>query len=187
MRAYEHRAIGDAATGGALVNIGGESADERFMLSFGDVVALSGDFFRPGGSPMSAPGHWQATRREAETSGRLFSLGRTPGEAGTRLDSRDEIICALKVTTVDEGVIDPPVLAGDGHDGRVLTDAADPRPLDRHDAVGRGRALLPEQGLRRPARSVGPCPSASPPCRLGPRRGSHAPAAPGAAGAAAPA
>lgn len=107
MRAYEHRAIGDAATGAALVNIGGESADERFMLSFGDVVALSGDFFRPGGSPMSAPGHRQATRREAETSGRLFSLGRTPGEAGTRLDSRDEIICALKVTTVDEDVVDP--------------------------------------------------------------------------------
>jgi len=48
-----------------------------------------------------------------------------------------------------------PVVAGDSHDGRVLTDAADPRPLDRRDGVGRGRSLLPEPGLLRPARSVG--------------------------------
>lgn len=47
MRAYEHRAIGDAATGAAAVNLGGESTGDRFLLSFGDVVALSGDFFRP--------------------------------------------------------------------------------------------------------------------------------------------
>lgn len=107
MRAYEHRAIGDAATGAALVNVGGESAEERFLLSFGDVVALSGDFFRPHGSPTSGLEYWQAARPEADGSGRLFSLARVPGEAGTRLNTRDEIICALKVTTVDEVFVDP--------------------------------------------------------------------------------
>ncbi len=107
MRAYEHRAIGDAATGAALVNVGGESAEERFLLSFGDVVALSGDFFRPHGSSPSGPEDCQAARPEGDGSGRLFSLARAPGEAGTRLDTRDEIVCALKVTTVDEAFVDP--------------------------------------------------------------------------------
>ncbi|MGC1734261.1 MAG: hypothetical protein WA731_16655 [Pseudonocardiaceae bacterium] len=107
MRAYEHRAIGDAATGAALVNVGGESAEERFLLSFGDVVALSGDYFRPHGSPNPGLECRQAARPEADGSGRLFSLACAPGEAGTRLDTRDEIICALKVTTVDEVFVDP--------------------------------------------------------------------------------
>ena len=48
MRSYEHRAIGDEATGAARVNVGGDGTDERFDLTFGDVVALSGDYFRPG-------------------------------------------------------------------------------------------------------------------------------------------
>ena len=50
MDGNEQRNIGDPATGGALVNLGGESADERFWLSFGDVMALSGDYFMPGAS-----------------------------------------------------------------------------------------------------------------------------------------
>ena len=95
MRSYEHRAVGDAATGSAMVNIGGETVEEAFWLSFGDVVALSGDFFRPGDTS------------EEETSGRLFGLARRPGQGGTRPDSRDEIICALKVATVDEALPDP--------------------------------------------------------------------------------
>ena len=48
MRSYEHRLIGDTATDAAMVNVGGESVDEAFWLSFGDVVAVCGDFFRPG-------------------------------------------------------------------------------------------------------------------------------------------
>ncbi|MGH3781840.1 MAG: hypothetical protein ACRDRO_14760 [Pseudonocardiaceae bacterium] len=107
MRAYEHRAIGDAATGAALVNIGGESVEERFLLSFGDVVALSGDYFRPDGSPTSGLEYCNAAQPEVDGSGRLFSLACAPGQAGTRLDTRDEIICALKVTTVDEVFVDP--------------------------------------------------------------------------------
>ena len=66
MRSYEHRAIGDAATGGALVNVGGESAEARFLLSFGDVVALSGDYFRPGNLP---------------------ELAALPGKEGARIDT----------------------------------------------------------------------------------------------------
>lgn len=95
MRAYEHRSIGDAATGGAGVNLGGESADEQFVVTFGDVVALSGDFFRP-----------------AEASGGLFDLAAVPGKAGTRPDSRDELVCALKVSTLDEAVVDPRFVPG---------------------------------------------------------------------------
>ncbi len=33
--------VGQAATGGAPVQVGGNSAEERFVLSYGDVVALS--------------------------------------------------------------------------------------------------------------------------------------------------
>lgn len=77
------------------------------MLSFGDVVALSGDFFRPVGLPGSGVDYWQAARPDAEVSGRLFSLARVSGEFGTRIDTHDEIVCALKVTTVDEAFVDP--------------------------------------------------------------------------------
>lgn len=104
MRAYEHRAIGDEASGDALVNLGGESGDERFMLGFGDVVALSGDFFRPEGATDSTGTY---VRSSAGASGRLFDLALVPGEAGTRPDTRDEIVCALKVATLDEAVVDP--------------------------------------------------------------------------------
>lgn len=90
MRSHEHRSLGDAATGAAFVNLGGESAEERFWLTYGDVVALSGDFFGPA----------------AQGRGNLFDLARVPGQSGMRLGTRDEILCALKVTTVDEAVVD---------------------------------------------------------------------------------
>jgi hypothetical protein len=83
---HEHRDIGDTAAGGAQVNVGGESAGEQFWLGYGDVMALSGDYFTP------------------ET---LFSLARMPGRRGTRLETRDEIVCALKVIAADEGFADP--------------------------------------------------------------------------------
>ena len=107
MRAYEHRVIGDAATDAAMVNLGGESVGERFLLSFGDVVSLSGDFFRPDGEATCDPRPWRAARARTEVSGRLFSLAAIEGRAGTRLDTRDEIVCALKVSTVDEAFVDP--------------------------------------------------------------------------------
>lgn len=106
MKAHEHRTIGDAATGGSLVNLGGEPPDERFVVSFGDVVALSGDFFQPGDSPFSRMGRANGARSGADPSGRLFDLAMVTGEAGTRPESRDEIVCALKVASLDEAVVD---------------------------------------------------------------------------------
>lgn len=103
VRSYEHRAVGDAATGAAMVNVGGESAEEAFWLSFGDVVALSGDFFRPRGA---TPAGCQVEAVE-RAGGALFTMGGLPGQGGTRPGTRDEIICALKVATVDEAVVDP--------------------------------------------------------------------------------
>lgn len=101
----EHRDIGDAATGGALVNLGGESAKERFWLSYGDVMALSGDYFVPESSHGSADD--PPANGDALVAGKLFSLARIPGEEGTKPETRDEIVCALKVMTIDEVIIDP--------------------------------------------------------------------------------
>jgi len=81
----EHRAIGDAATGGAMVNVGGESPEEAFWLTHGDVVALSGDYFRPGTG-----------------AGGLVTLARVAGRSGTLVGTRDELVAALKVASVDE-------------------------------------------------------------------------------------
>jgi hypothetical protein len=81
----EHRDIGDSAFGHGMVNLGGESSEEEFWLGYGDVMALSGDYFRPQD---------------------LFALARIAGERGTRVGTRDEIVCALKVMAVDEVAVD---------------------------------------------------------------------------------
>lgn len=94
MKSYEHRTVGQAATADALVQVGGDSTEESFVLSYGDVVALSGDFFAGKVGP------------EDLTSGDLFQLATIPGDRGTKLGSRDEIICALKVMAVDGAFID---------------------------------------------------------------------------------
>jgi hypothetical protein len=86
MKSREHRAVGQAAAGDALVNAGGECAEQRCVLSYGDVVALSGDYFTPED---------------------LFRLAAIPGKRGTQPGTRDEIICALKVMAVDEAYVDP--------------------------------------------------------------------------------
>gem|GEM_PF-2352804 len=105
MNGNEHRDVGDAASGGARVNVGGGSSREQFWLSFGDVVALSGDYFMPGPARRSSrrEGHADA----GEDLATLFSLARIPGEHGAKPGSRDEIICALHVMTVDEAFVDP--------------------------------------------------------------------------------
>jgi hypothetical protein len=107
VKSYEHRSVGDAATGAAMVNTGGDSADEAFWLSFGDVVALSGDYF---------------------AGGTLFDVAPLRGQGGTRLGTRDEIVCALKVAAVDEDVPDPRF----ERDGRFGHFAFSPR-ADRTD------------------------------------------------------
>lgn len=95
MKAHEHRAIGDDATGGALVDVASADAHERFLLRHGDVIALSGDFFLADPSPMGGP-----------SSIGLFDLAAIPGDRGQTPGTRDEIVCALKVMSVDEAVTD---------------------------------------------------------------------------------
>ncbi len=112
MRSQEHRSIGDEATGGALVNLGGEATDERFLLTFGDVVALSGDYLKPHGS------------RGARPPDALFSLAATPGP-------RDEIVCALKVMSVDEEFVDPRFEAGGAFSGYGFSPRADRSDVER--------------------------------------------------------
>lgn len=133
MKSHEHRSIGDAATGGALVNLGVESADDGLFLSYGDVMALSGDFFRPDGVPATdgAPPGANPLPTPADRSGRLFSLALVPGEAGARPDSRDEIICALKVAAVDEAMADPRFEQGGRFAAYRFSDHADRTEVER--------------------------------------------------------
>ena len=105
MNGNEHRGVGDTASGGARVNVGGRSSREQFWLSFGDVVALSGDYFRPGLASGSSCREGDADAGEDLAT--LFSLARVPGEQAAKPGSRDEIICALQVMTVDEAFVDP--------------------------------------------------------------------------------
>jgi hypothetical protein len=101
----EHRAVGEAATAGALVPLGGDCAEERCVLSYGDVIALSGDFFTS-----HHPGTHGVERTQVEpedpTSDDLFRLTAIPGKWGTEPGTRDEIICALKVMAVDGAFVD---------------------------------------------------------------------------------
>lgn len=105
MKSLEHRAVGEVATGGALVQVGGAYAEERFVLSYGDVVALSGDFFASHGSGAHRVDGTQAGT-EGLASDDLFRLAAIPGQRGTKLGTRDEIICALKVMAVDGAFVD---------------------------------------------------------------------------------
>ncbi|MDQ3849661.1 MAG: hypothetical protein M3296_03485 [Actinomycetota bacterium] len=105
MDSSEHRAIGDAASGGSCVNLGGESAEERFWLGYGDVMALSGDFFAAD-PPAEPDGADAGPTREAGADGNLFSLARVPGDRGRRPGTRDEIVCALRVMAADEAIVD---------------------------------------------------------------------------------
>jgi hypothetical protein len=104
MKSHEHRTIGQAAAG-ALVEVGGNATEERFVLSYGDVVALSGDFFASHHcGTHSVVG---AFAPEDPTSDDLFQLAAIPGNQGTQPGTRDEIICALKVMAADGDFVDP--------------------------------------------------------------------------------
>jgi hypothetical protein len=105
MKSQEHRAVGEAATAGALVEVGGDSAEQRLVLSYGDVVALSGDFFA---SHHCGAHGVEGTHAgpEALTSDDLFRLAAFPGNRGTEPGTRDEIICALKVMAADGAFVD---------------------------------------------------------------------------------
>ena len=129
MNGNEHRDIGETATGKAEVNLGGESPEEAFWLSYGDVMALSGDYFSLQPSLVNAgDGH---ARRGARPPGELFSLARTPGQRGTLLGTRDEIICALKVMTIDEGFADARFEPGGRFADYLFSDQASSTEVER--------------------------------------------------------
>ncbi len=123
MDGSEHRTIGDAAFGRGSVNLGGDSPAERFCLGYGDIVALSGDFFEPGAHPRAAA--------VEVTADDLFSLARIPGRHGTRLGTRDEIVCALKVMSVDEQVDDLRFAAGGAFADHRFSPLACATPVER--------------------------------------------------------
>ena len=82
----EHQDIGESATGGAMVSVGGELPHERLELTHGEVIALSGDWFKPDDSAPDG----------------LFHLARIPGRGGAGIGTRDEIFCALLVYREEE-------------------------------------------------------------------------------------
>lgn len=102
MNSNEHRAIGHAAFGGDPVKLAGNEPHDGLWLSYGDVMALSGDYFRVQLSPPLA----QADGGGALAADDLFGLARIAGDRGTRPGTRDEIVCALKVMAVDELYVD---------------------------------------------------------------------------------
>lgn len=105
MKPQEHRALGDTATAGALVDLGGGSG-EPLLLSFGDIVALNGDFFVTDGPPIPrCPG--KDASAEALASEGLFELAAVPGDRGQVPATRDEVVCALKIMSVDQRLLDP--------------------------------------------------------------------------------
>lgn len=105
MKAQEHRALGDAATGAARVDLSG-GGGESLQLSFGDVVALSGDFF-VADAPPAVAGSADESRAVALASEGLFELAAAPGQRGLVPATRDELVCALKVMAVDQALVDP--------------------------------------------------------------------------------
>lgn len=173
MDGNEHRSIGDEAFGGALVNVGGEFADERFWLSYGDVMALSGDYLRPE-PPVTLAGENAHANLDALVPRDLFSLARVPGHKGTKPDTRDEIVCALKVMTIDEAFVDPRFEPGGG----TLRCQMPRKTMDSGDAKNSmRRALFTSRGgvvdplARVPRRSLRELSASLAPPPLG-RRGS---------------
>jgi hypothetical protein len=106
VKAQEHRALGDAATHAARVDLGSDSGGERIPLTFGDVVALSGDFFLADASAESARLGVESSA-EALASEGLFQLAAVAGDRGQAPATRDEVVCALKVMAVDQMLVDP--------------------------------------------------------------------------------
>lgn len=90
--APEHKTIGDQATGTMTLNIGGDQPSERFEVTYGDVVALSGDYF------------------DFDT---LTNLAKIPGNLGQNPGTRDEIIFAISdFNSVIKSFVDPRFQAG---------------------------------------------------------------------------
>jgi hypothetical protein len=158
MKSVEHRAVGDTAAAGALLHVGGTSADDSLVLSVGDVVALSGDFFasHPGTDHRDEDSHEQ---QEGLAPDDLFELAGIAGQRGAQPSTRDEIVCALKVLAVDGGFVDARFEPGGQLSDFQFTPTAamtevERRARDRFFGLGR-RQWEP---LRLPSRPTAPAP-----------------------------
>lgn len=80
---FEHKSLGDKATGSATYDIGTTVAP--FDLSHGDILMLSGDWFTPDD---------------------LFRFAQKPGNHGAELESQDEIITAIQQIAHDNHLPD---------------------------------------------------------------------------------
>ena len=105
VRAQEHRELADAASGGATVELATGDGARRLRLSFGDVVALSADYFVANGLDATGEGQGVAASEDL-ASGGLFQLAAVPGQLGTRLGTSDEIVAALRVMAADQMTVD---------------------------------------------------------------------------------
>jgi hypothetical protein len=146
VKAQEHRALGDEASASAKVNLGGDSAEERFEVRFGDVVALSGDYFYPTAEPALDP-QAAALGPEVLASGGLFALAAVPGHEGTAVGTRDEVICALRVMAADQGLVDPRFGSGGEFAHFRFSATASETEVEQRQGVGKGRMgfLIPRR------------------------------------------
>lgn len=134
MKAGEHREIGDSATGHATVRLGTE--EHPFVLGFGDVVALSGDYFTVEAAGASASAAETHLKAEILASDELFRLALVPGRGGSgrgneKERSQDEIICALHVIAVDQNTSDPRLEPGGEFAGHDFTPSGSETTLER--------------------------------------------------------
>jgi len=89
----EHQSLGNTATGSASYDVGG-APNDRFELTHGDIIALSGDYFLAGPGTNSAGGKGAGDD--------LFNLSSRPGNRGQAAGTRDEIVYTLKLIRGDD-------------------------------------------------------------------------------------
>jgi hypothetical protein len=123
----EHQHLGDVATGAATYDLGGKN--DKFELTHGDIVALSGDVFAPDD---------------------LFRLAAIPGDRGAKVGTRDEILWGLQDPRIWEmraaksgpyaGKSDPRFQAGGPYAGYVYSDAVKSAVFERYQKLGAANA-----------------------------------------------
>lgn len=123
----EHQKMGNDATKSAVYNLG--SATDKFELTHGDILALSGDVFEPN---------------------ELFRLAAIPGQNGQKVGSRDEVLWALREPSIWEmrsassgpfaGQKDPRFEAGGPYASYVFSDAVKAAVIERYQKLGAANA-----------------------------------------------
>jgi hypothetical protein len=123
----EHQHLGDVATGSAAYDLGGKN--DRFELTHGDILALSGDVFMPD---------------------ELFRLAAIPGNRGQSVGTRDEVLWALQDPRIWEmraaksgpyaGKADPRFVADGPYANYTYSPAVKDAVFDRYRKLGAANA-----------------------------------------------